>query len=209
MLCRQYGLLLIADEVAVGLGRLGKNFACELGFVQPDLLVLGKALGAGYLPIAAVLASEEIFSAFLGRHHSDRTFFHGHTYTANPLACAVALAGLELMKKEDRLKNVNERGRQLEGWIMKFLSLPTVYHVSQLGLLAGIELTMDKATCREFPAEAMAGFQVASAARKRGAILRPLGNVVALMPPLIISEAELDKLMEITLESIREAGSSR
>ena len=206
MLCRQHKILLIADEVAVGLGRLGKNFACELGFVQPDLLVLGKALGAGYLPIACVMSTEKIFSAFLGKHHSDRTFFHGHTYTANPLACSAALAGLELMKKEKRLENVNARARQIEQWIPKFKQLPIVFHFSHLGLLAGIELIKDREKCVEFSPEEMIGLQVARSARKRGAILRPLGNVVVLMPPLIISESELEELMEITFESINEVG---
>lgn len=204
MLCRQHKILFIADEVAVGLGRLGKNIACELGFVQPDLLVLGKALGAGYLPIAAVLATEEIFSAFLGGHHQDQTFFHGHTYTANPLACSVALAGLELMKKEKRLENVNARARQIEQWIPKFNQLPSVSHFSRLGLLAGIELMKDREKCEEFLPDEMIGFQVARSARKRGAILRPLGNAIVLMPPLTISEKELDLLLRITWESIQE-----
>jgi len=208
-LCREYGILFIADEVAVGLGRLGKMFASELGFIQPDILVLGKALGAGYLPIAATLTTEEIFSAFLGKHHSDKTFFHGHTYTANPVACAVAIAGLKLMKDEKRLDNVQARAKQIEKWVPKFNQLETVFRFSHLGLLAGIELMKDKTTLEEFPAEEMIGFQVARAARKRGAILRPLGNVVVLMPPLIISESELDELMEITFESIKDVSKGR
>jgi len=203
-ICKDYGILLIADEVAVGLGRLGSMFAVELEGVEPDFIVLGKALGAGYLPISAVLVQEKIFKAFLGDYHSERTFFHGHTYTANPLACAVAIQGLELFEKEKRILNVQKRARQLAGWKDKFLELGIVGEFRQVGLLAGIELVKDKKTRAEFPPELMLGFEVARRARKKGAILRPLGNVLVLMPPLCISEKELNRLLEITLESIKQ-----
>jgi len=203
-ICREYGILLIADEVAVGLGRLGRRFAVELEGVKPDFIVLGKALGAGYLPISAVLVGEKIFKAFLADYHSERTFFHGHTYTANPLACAVAIQGLKLFEKEKILLNVQKRAKQLASWKNKFLAIEIVGEFRQMGLLAGIEMLRDKKTRAEFPPEMMLGFEVARRAREKGAILRPLGNVLVLMPPLCISEKELNRLLEITLESIKE-----
>jgi len=203
-LCDRYGTLMIADEVATGFGRTGAMFACEQEQVSPDLLCLGKGLTGGYLPLAATLATEEIFSAFLGPQHSERTFFHGHSYTANPLACAAAKASLELFEKDQTLMNVRVRAKQLEAGLAEIQALPHVGDARQKGLMAGIELVRDKLTREPFAPGAMTGRQVILAARERGVILRPLGDVIVLMPPLCISGEEMELLLQVVSESILE-----
>jgi len=203
-LCDRYQTLLIADEVATGFGRTGTLFACEQEQVSPDLLCLGKGLTGGYLPLAATVATEEVFSAFLGPVQSEKTFFHGHSYTANPLACVAALASLELFEKDQTLANVRARAEQMAKGLAEIRKLPQVGEVRQRGLMAGIELVKDKQTKEPFDPRLMMGRQVILAARKRGAILRPLGDVVVLMPPLCISEQETDLLLQVVRESILE-----
>jgi adenosylmethionine-8-amino-7-oxononanoate aminotransferase len=200
-LCDHHGVLLICDEVATGFGRTGRMFACEHEGVSPDFLCLAKGMTGGYLPLAATLTSERVYEGFLGEHHEFRTFFHGHTYTGNPLACAAALASLDVFERErtlDRLQaKIELLGRWLERWVAP---LPGVAEVRRRGFMTGIEL----AGC---PVEARAGHQVTLAARRRGAIVRPLGDVVVLMPPLAIAEPELRRLVEITAEAIEEVSS--
>jgi adenosylmethionine---8-amino-7-oxononanoate aminotransferase len=198
-LCDEFGVLLICDEVAVGFGRTGTMFACEQEGVTPDLLCLAKGLTGGYLPLAATLATEEVYGAFLGEFAEFKTFFHGHTYTGNPLACAAALATLELFESERTLERLAPKiallGRLLEDHVAP---LPTVREVRRRGFMVGIELT-------EFPVAERMGHQVALAARRRGAIIRPLGDVVILMPPLSIDSDDLRRLVEITAASIEAA----
>ena len=203
-LCDRYRTLLLADEVATGFGRTGAMFACEQEAVTPDLLCLGKGLTGGYLPLAATLATEEIFSAFLGPLHSERTFFHGHSYTANPLACAAAKASLDLFDKDQTLANVRGRARQLETGLAEIQTLPHVGDVRQKGLMAGIELVRDKLTREPFDPRSMTGRQVILRAREKGVILRPLGDVIVLMPPLCISGEEMELLLQVVSESIVE-----
>lgn len=203
-LCDRYRTLLIADEVATGFGRTGTMFACEQEKVSPDLMCLGKGLTAGYLPLAATLATEEIFSAFLSPVHSERTFFHGHSYTANPLACAAALAGLDLFEKEQTLRWVQARAEQLAEGLLEIQKLPLVGEVRRAGLMVGIELVQDQASRAPFAPELMMGRRVILAARQKGVILRPLGDVLVLMPPLCISAEETDLLRRVVQESLQE-----
>jgi adenosylmethionine-8-amino-7-oxononanoate aminotransferase len=198
-LCDEFGVLLICDEVAVGFGRTGTMFACQQEGVSPDLMCIAKGVTGGYLPLAATLTTEAVYAAFLGEHHEYKTFFHGHTYTGNPLACAAALATLDVFESERTLERLAPKiellGELLDAHVAP---LPTVAEIRRRGFMTGIELT-------PFPAEARMGHQVTLAARARGAIVRPLGDVVVLMPPLSISEDELTRLVEITATAIAEA----
>jgi len=208
-ICRKNRILFIADEVATGFGRTGKMFACEHAGVSPDILCVAKGITGGYLPFAATLATEEIFSAFLGEYREFKTFFHGHTYTGNPLGCAVALASLELFKQEKILERMQPKvdylKRRLE---QEFLPLAHVADVRQWGFMVGIELVEDKETRKSYPTEKRTGHKVIHEARKRGVMIRPLGDVIVLMPPLTIGEEELKILLDVVLESIRQVTGS-
>ena len=193
-LTRQYDVLLIADEVAVGFGRTGKMFACEHESVAPDLLCLGKGLTAGYLPMAATLATDEIWRAFLGEYEESKTFFHGHTYGGNPLAAAVALASLEVFQEEKTLEVLPEKIERLTAHLNRIAELPYVGDVRQRGLIAGIELVRDLQTKEPYPWTEKRGIRVCDYARAEGIWLRPLGNVVVIMPPLAITVPELDRI---------------
>jgi adenosylmethionine-8-amino-7-oxononanoate aminotransferase len=198
-ICDRHGVLLICDEVATGFGRTGRMFACEHEDVAPDFLCLAKGITGGYLPLAATLTTERVYEAFLGAHEEYRTFFHGHTYTGNPLACAAALATLDVFEQERTLDRLQVKIDLLGRWLNAYVApLPTVAEVRRRGFMTGIELTGFD------PAERM-GHQVTIAARRRGAIVRPLGDVVVLMPPLSISEADLRRLVSITAQAIAEA----
>lgn len=202
-LCTQYGVLMIADEVAVGFGRTGRMFACDHEGVRPDLMVLAKGITGGYLPLAATLTTDEVYSAFLGEQHEFKTFFHGHTYTGNPLACAAALANLEVFEREKTLEQLAPKIDLLARRLERFNALPVVGEVRQRGFMTGIELVADKETKAPFPVQEKMGIRVIMEARKGGAIIRPLGDVIVIMPPLSISEEELEGLVEIIYQSIR------
>lgn len=203
-ICRRNRILFIVDEVATGFGRTGRMFACEHEDVSPDLLCLGKGITGGYLPLAATLATEEIFSAFLGEYRDIKTFFHGHTYTGNPLGCSVALASLEIFRNEKVLEKMQPKiltlKRRLE---QDFLPLVHVGDVRQWGFMIGIELVEEKVSLRSYPPEKRMAHRVILEARRRGVVVRPLGDVVVLMPPLTITADELNTLLDVTLESIR------
>ena len=200
-LCDRHGVLLILDEVATGLGRTGRMFACEHEDVAPDLLCLAKGITGGYLPLAATLASERIYKGFLGRFDEFRTFFHGHTYTGNPLACAAALATLEVFDEERTLDRLQRKIELLEQLLEPIAAHREVCEVRRRGFMTGIELA-------DYPLTARMGHQVTMEARRRGAVIRPLGDVVVLMPPLAISEGELTRLVAITAEAIDAATAS-
>ena len=202
-LCTRYGVLMIADEVAVGFGRTGRMFACDHEGVRPDLMVLAKGITGGYLPLAATLTTEEVYNAFLGEHHAFKTFFHGHTYTGNPLACAAALANLEVFEQEQTIEQLAPKIDFLARRLERFKGLPVVGEVRQCGFMTGIELVADKKTKASFPPQAKMGIKVILEARKRGVIIRPLGDVIVIMPPLSISEAELTELVEVIYQSTR------
>ena len=201
-LCDRHGVLLIADEVATGFGRTGRMFACEHEDVAPDLMCVAKGITGGYLPLAATLSTEAIYDGFLGRHEEFRTFFHGHTYTGNPLACAAALATLRLFEQERTLELLEEKIALLGELLEPIAAMPGVAEVRRRGFMTGIEL-------EGFPLEARAGHQVTLEARRRGAIVRPLGDTVVLMPPLAITTSELRRLLAITAEAIGEVLSAR
>jgi adenosylmethionine---8-amino-7-oxononanoate aminotransferase len=200
-LCDRFGVLLICDEVATGFGRTGTMFACEQEAVAPDLLCLGKGLTGGYLPLAATLATERIYEGFLGDPAEGRTFFHGHTYTGNPLACAAALASLDAFEWERTIERLQPKIELLGELLGVVATMPEVAEVRRRGFMVGIDLGEHDPALR-------LGHRVTLEARRRGAILRPLGDVVVLMPPLAISEAELRRLVEIAAESIQAAVAS-
>ena len=202
---RQHEVLLIADEVATGFGRTGTMFACEQESVSPDILCLAKGITGGYLPLAATLATDEIYQAFLGEFHEFKTFFHGHTFTGNPLAAAVSLASLEVFERDRVLENLAPKIDLLRERLGEMSALSHVGDVRQRGFMVGIELVADKETRAPFPVARRTGHQVILEARKLGAILRPLGDVIILMPPLCISDQELEELCRITSQAINAA----
>jgi adenosylmethionine-8-amino-7-oxononanoate aminotransferase len=204
-LCDRFGLFLICDEVATGFGRTGKMFACEHEGVTPDFLCIAKGLTGGYLPLAATLTTATVFDGFLGSPYGEsrRTFFHGHTYTANPLGCAAALTNLRLFKKEKTLQRLQPKIKYLADELEKFKSLRHVGDVRQCGFICGIELVEDKETRKPFEVARRVGHKVILEARRRSVILRPLGDVIVIMPPLVISRKELSTLLSVTFESIR------
>ena len=204
-LATQYDVLLIADEVATGFGRTGRMFACEHAGVSPDLMALGKGITGGYLPLAATLATDEVYSAFLGNHSEQKTFFHGHTYTGNPLACAAAIASIALFDKDDVLVEVARKADLLAQKLRTVAQLDHVGDIRQLGLMVGIELVRDKRTREPYAWEERIGIRTITEARSRSVILRPLGNVIVLMPPLCITEEQISTLVEVTAASIQAA----
>ena len=199
-LCDRHGVLLICDEVAVGVGRTGTFFASEQEDVTPDIAVIGKGLSGGYLPIAATITTQDVFDAFLAPYDEFKTFFHGHTYTGNALACAAALANLELMDERDTLAGVREREAVLAKLLEPLRAHPHVFEIRQRGMMIGIDLRRSADVGYE-PAERV-GHRVILEARTRGVIIRPLGDVIVLMPPLATPVADLERLVAVTRESI-------
>jgi adenosylmethionine-8-amino-7-oxononanoate aminotransferase len=199
---RRHNVLLIADEVAVGFGRTGRMFACRHEDVVPDILCLSKGITGGYLPLAATLAMEDIYQAFLGEFRELKTFFHGHSFTGNPLACAAALACLEIFETEDTIRNLQPKIALLEDWLSEMADLPHVGNVRNKGLMAGVELVIDKQTKEAYPWEEKVGWKVAYHARDNGVIIRPLGNVVVIMPPLSISIDNLRQMLAVLRRAI-------
>ncbi|HXG22123.1 MAG TPA: adenosylmethionine--8-amino-7-oxononanoate transaminase [Methylomirabilota bacterium] len=196
-------ILLICDEVATGFGRTGRMFACEHANISPDVLCVAKGLTGGYLPLAATLTSEEIFSAFLAPYEDFKTFFHGHTYTGNPLGCAAALASLAVFEHEQVLDKLAVKIALLtERLHTEFTSLAHVADIRQWGMMVGIELMRDPARKVPYAAAEKIGIHVIKEARKHGVIIRPLGNVIVLMPPLSISLEELTRLLDVVRAAI-------
>jgi adenosylmethionine-8-amino-7-oxononanoate aminotransferase len=193
-LCTKYNVLLVADEVAVGFGRTGKMFACEQENISPDFLCLAKGITGGYLPLAATLATDEIWQTFLGTYVESKTFYHGHTYGGNPLGAAVALANLQIFDDEQTLKQVQPKIARLGEHLNHISRQEHVGEVRQCGLIAGVELVRDKATKQSYPREERRGWRVCRSAMAEGIFIRPLGNVVVMMPPLAISLDELDRI---------------
>ncbi len=200
-LTERHDVLLICDEVATGFGRTGTMFACEQERVAPDLLCLGKGLTGGYLPLAATLTTERVYEGFLGAPEEGRTFFHGHTFTGNPLACAAALANLDAFECDGTLVRLQPKIRLLGELLREVAMLPEVAEVRGRGFMAGIDLG-------EHDPELRLGHRVALEARQRGVIIRPLGDVVVLMPPLTIPKHDLQRLVEVVAASIQAAFAS-
>ena len=208
-LCKKYDVIFIADEVATGFGRTGKMFACEHEGVTPDILCLAKGMTGGYLPLAATLTTKKIFDGFCFDYKEQKTFFHGHTYTGNSLCCAAALANIKVFKKEKILQKLQTKIKFLSERLKVFYNLCHVGDVRQKGFMVGIELVEDRETKRPYPWEEKIGVHICRETRKKGVILRPLGNVIVLMPPLSITTKELGKLLDITYWAIEKVTMSR
>ena len=204
-ICDRYDVFMIADEVATGFGRTGTMFACRQEGVSPDVLCCAKGITGGYLPLAATLTTGRIYDGFLADYSEFRTFFHGHTYTANPLACAAAIANIGLFEKEDTLGRMHDKYPALEAGLAKIAALPNVGDVRRKGFMIGIELVKDKKTREAYPLAEKRGMRATAEARRLGAIIRPLGNTVVLMPPLAIPERELKRLLKIAKEAVERA----
>jgi adenosylmethionine-8-amino-7-oxononanoate aminotransferase len=202
--CRRHGVLFIADEVATGFGRTGKMFACQHEGVAPDLMCVAKGLTGGYLPLAATLVTEEVFAAFLGEEGEFRTFYHGHSYTANQLGCAAALASLDLFQRDRVLEALPRKADLVARHLALLEELPGVGEMRQRGLMVGIEVVRERATKEPFPADWRVGHRVCRRARELGLITRPLGDVVVFMPPLASTEEELSEMAGILVRAVRE-----
>jgi adenosylmethionine-8-amino-7-oxononanoate aminotransferase len=202
-LAHRYDVLLIADEVAVGFGRTGKMFACEHEGVTPDFLCLAKGLTGGYMPVAATLTTSAIWQAFSGTYAESKTFFHGHTYGGNPLGCAVALATLDVFDEEHTLANLPPKIERLAEHLARMAEHPHVGDTRQCGLIGAVELVRDRATREPFPWNERHGHRVCEWARTQGVLLRPLGDVLVIMPPLSVSLEQLDRICEALAGGIR------
>jgi adenosylmethionine-8-amino-7-oxononanoate aminotransferase len=202
-LCDRYDVLMIADEVAVGFGRTGTMFASEQEGVTPDIMALSKGITAGYLPLAATLTTQKVYDAFLGEYRELKTFFHGHTFTGNPLACAAALASLDLFTKDRLLEKLPEKIDYLRRRLSEISPLTNVGETRHCGMVGGIELVIDKKSKTPYPWEERIGIQVCREARRHGIFLRPLGNVIVVFPPLAITMGELKLLMDGVEVSIK------
>ena len=202
-IAKEHNLLFITDEVATGFGRTGKMFACEQEKISPDFLCAAKGITGGYLPLAVTLSTEEVFNGFLGQFDECKTFFHGHTYTGNPLACAVAVENINLFEKDRVLENLKRKISLLSKGLERFKSLSHVGEVRQKGFMVGIELVKSRKTKRPYPPRDKIGQRVIGEARNRGVVIRPLGDVIVLMPPLGIDEPTLETLVDVTYESVK------
>ncbi len=201
-LTQRYDVLMIADEVAVGFGKTGRMFACEHEDVAPDLLCMGKGLTGGYLPMAATMATNQIWQAFLGEYSQSRTFFHGHTFGGNPLAAAAAIASLDVFEAEQTLAGLPPKIDRLGERLARIADHPHVGDVRQKGLIAAVELVQDRETKQPFAWTEKRGTRVCDHALTQGVWLRPLGNVVVIMPPLSITLGELDRICDAVQQGI-------
>ena len=202
VLAKRWKVLLIVDEVMTGFGRTGKMWACEHEDVTPDILCTAKGLAAGYLPLAATLTTDDIYNTFLGEYRDLKTFFHGHTFTGNPLACAVALENITIFERENLLSQLQPIIEHFRNRLQDFYALPHVSDVRVCGFAAGVELMKNPDTHTPYPFEEKVGIRVCKEALARGAMLRPLVNTVVLMPPLQITISALDTLLDIAYTSI-------
>jgi adenosylmethionine-8-amino-7-oxononanoate aminotransferase len=203
--CDKYDVLMILDEVATGFGRTGKMFACEHENVTPDIIVLGKGMTGGYLPLSATITTQEVYDAFLGDYEEFKTFFHGHSYAGNPISCAAALGNLEAFRNYNTLEKLQDKIEFLEQELQEFKGLKHVGDVRNKGFMVGIELVEDKETKKPYPLKMKMGWRVAELAMQEDVLIRPLGNVVVLMPPLGISMEDLKKLLRVTYRAIKKA----
>jgi adenosylmethionine-8-amino-7-oxononanoate aminotransferase len=203
-LTEKYGVLLIADEVATGFGRTGKMFACENEAVSPDIMCLGKGITGGYLPLAATLTTQAIFDGFLGDVSEHKTFYHGHTYTGNALACAAALASLELFEENEVIKSLPAKIRLMEEYFARIAQLPFVGDARQCGLMGGIEIVRGNSSKQSFPFDWKIGAKLCSSMRSVGVMLRPLGDCVVVMPPVAIDLELLEKLLGIVYRAVKD-----
>jgi adenosylmethionine---8-amino-7-oxononanoate aminotransferase len=204
-ICDRNDILFIADEVMTGFGRTGRMFACELEEVTPDFMAVSKGLTGGYLPLAATLTTERVYAGFLGDFKDRRTFYHGHTYTGNPLACAAALAAIGIFERDRVLEKTRKKIHLMGNLLQDFYAIDEVGDIRTCGLIAGMELVKNPATKEPFPADLRMGHRVTLEARRRGVIVRPLGDILVLMPPLSIAEAELETLVSAYVAATKAA----
>ncbi|WP_456432181.1 adenosylmethionine--8-amino-7-oxononanoate transaminase [Thermosulfuriphilus sp.] len=203
-LARSYEILVIFDEVATGFGRTGTMFAMEQAGVVPDIICLAKGLTGGYLPLSLTVATDRIFEAFYDDYLAGKTFFHGHSYTANPLACAVAIANLKLFAKERPLEKGKETREHFHRRLLElFAGEPYVGDIRYLGYVGAIELVADKGSKKNFPTELRLGFQIYMESLKEGLVLRPLGDVIYWLLPLCLTASEAEEILEKSREVIR------
>jgi adenosylmethionine-8-amino-7-oxononanoate aminotransferase len=200
--CDRYGVHLIHDEIAVGFGRTGTMFACEQAGIAPDFLCLSKALTGGYLPMAAVLTSETIYQGFYDDYQTLRAFLHSHTYTGNPLACAAALATLDIFEQDNVIEANKALSARMASATAHLVDHPHVAEVRQTGMVLAIEMVQDKASKTPYPWQERRGLKVFQHALERGALLRPLGSVVYFLPPYVITPEQIDFLAEVASEGI-------
>lgn len=200
--CDRYGVHLIHDEIAVGFGRTGTMFACEQAGIAPDFLVLSKALTGGYLPMAAVLTSEVVYQGFYDDYQTLRAFLHSHTYTGNPLACAAALATLDIFEQDKVIEANRALAARMASATTHLADHAHVAEIRQTGMVLAMEMVQDKASRTPYPWQERRGLKVFQHALERGALLRPLGNVVYFLPPYVITPEEINFLAEVASEGI-------
>ena len=201
-LAREYDTLLIVDEVATGFGRTGKMFACEHEDIKPDMMCLAKGITGGYLPLAATLTTREIFDAFLGEVSEHKTFYHGHTYTGNALGCAAGIASLDLLEENKIIDSLHEKTELVDEYFSKYAELDYIGDVRHRGLMCGVEIVKDKSTGESFDPSALIGAKICRKMWDKSAMLRPLGDVVVIMPPVAIDTPLLKELLEIVLDTL-------
>ncbi|MCP4712495.1 MAG: adenosylmethionine--8-amino-7-oxononanoate transaminase [Planctomycetes bacterium] len=201
-LAERYGVLLILDEVAVGFGRTGTMWACEQESVDPDIMCIGKGLTGGYLPVAATLTSQEVFEAFLGEPVGMTTFYHGHTFTGNALGCAAAIASLEVFEKEQTIAKLGDKISLIDKYLREMVEMDYVGNVRQRGMMAAVELVEDKGTKKGFDPAKRIGAGMCQVLRSKGIMIRPLGDVLVIMPPLAIGMDVLAEMLEVVKDCV-------
>lgn len=195
-LARRYNVHLIVDEVATGFGRTGRMFACEIAGIKPDFMCLSKGITSGYLPLGVTLTTDKIYKAFYADYKEKKTFYHGHTYTANPICCSAALATLKIFDEEKTLEKVRKIIPLFAAGLEKFRQLPTVGDVRYIGLIGAVELVKDKKTKKSFSFKERIGLKIYKEGLKKNLILRPLGNIIYLFPPLCVKKDELEDILD-------------
>jgi len=201
-LCDEYNILLIDDEVAMGFGRTGKMFAFEHADIVPDIICLAKGITAGYLPLSVTMTSDKIYQAFYDDYEKLKTFFHGHSFTGNPLAASIAVENLKIFEEEKIIESLQPKIEKLKSELEKFRKLECVGDIRHIGMIGAVEIVKNKETKEQYAFEERIGLKIYKEALKRGAILRPLGNIIYFMPPYAITEEEIEQLTDIALESI-------
>ncbi|WP_043695570.1 adenosylmethionine--8-amino-7-oxononanoate transaminase [Luteibacter sp. 9133] len=204
-LCDEFNVHFIADEIAVGFGRTGTLFACEQAVVSPDFMCLSKGLTGGFLPLSAVVTTNDVYQAFYAEYAAGKAFLHSHSYTGNPLACRAATATLKIFRDDPVLERNRVLAAHMAKRIAPLVDHPHVAQVRQTGMIAAIELVADKASRTPFPAADRRGLRVYRHGLENGALLRPLGNIVYFMPPYCITEDEIDFMVDTAIAGIEKA----
>ena len=207
-LCDRYDILLIDDEVAMAFGRTGKYFAFEHAGIKPDIFCVAKGITAGYIPLAATITTNKIYNAFYDDFSTLKTFYHGHSFTGNPIACAIAVENLKIMEQEKIIDKLQPKIKKLKSCLEKFKTLEHAGDIRHTGMIGAVEMVKDKSTKEPYDFKERMGHRVFLEALKNGAILRPIGNVIYFMPPLIITEQEIEKLTDIAYSAIKKVTES-